>query len=66
MPASELDLLQYCKMIIDAAATMQCGKCSKIFPTLEFYDHIFQDEDCCQKRDSSIMTSQPSQQLEAP
>ena len=60
VPASELDLLQYCKMIIDAANTMQCGKCNKTFATLDFYDHIFQNEDCC-RGDSSILTSQASQ-----
>jgi hypothetical protein len=46
VPASELGLLESCKRIIDAAATMQCGKCGGTFPTLAFYDHIFQDGDC--------------------
>lgn len=57
VPASELDLLNYCKLIIDAAATMQCGKCHKTFATLDFYDHIFQNEECRSHGNSSILTS---------
>lgn len=44
--ASELDLLRSCQAIIDAARSMCCAKCGRVFETIEFYEHIFVHEEC--------------------
>lgn len=46
VPASELDLLQSCQKIIDAALSMKCSQCLRIFPTTDFYDHIIVRREC--------------------
>ena len=43
---SELDLLQSCQKIIDAAQSMKCIQCNKIFQTTDFYDHIVVSKEC--------------------
>jgi hypothetical protein len=46
IPSSELDLLQSCQKIIDAASSMKCIMCEKIFMTTDFYDHIIVQQEC--------------------
>ena len=46
IPASELDLLRSCQKIIDAARSMCCAQCGKVFETIDFYEHIFVREEC--------------------
>ena len=46
IPLSELDLLQSCQKIIDAASSMKCIQCNKIFQTTDFYDHIIVQREC--------------------
>lgn len=46
IPLSELDLLQSCQKIIDAAQSMKCIECHKIFQTTDFYDHIIVQREC--------------------
>ena len=45
-PMSELDLLQSCQGVIDAAQSMKCIVCQKIFQTTDFYDHIIVQREC--------------------
>ena len=46
IPTSELDLLRSCQKIIDAARSMCCAKCGRVFETIDFYEHIFVREEC--------------------
>jgi len=71
VPASELDLLQSCQKIIDAALSMKCIQCQKIFPTTDFYDHIIVRRECIIETEGNLDTSgndnnteQPSQLLQ--
>ena len=53
IPLSEFDLLQSCQKIIDAASSMKCIKCCKIYPTTDFYDHIIVQRECVIESDNS-------------
>jgi hypothetical protein len=39
-------LLYSCQKIIDAASSMKCIKCERIFYTTDFYDHIIVQREC--------------------
>lgn len=68
VPASELDLLQSCQKIIDAALSMKCIQCHKIFRTTDFYDHIIVQRECIIETEGNMDMSdaldQPSQLLQ--
>ena len=58
IPLSEFDLLQSCQKIIDAASSMKCIECEKVFQTTDFYDHIIVQREC-------IIESEPSESQQA-
>ena len=66
VPASELDLLQSCQKIIDAALSMKCSQCLRIFPTTDFYDHIIVRRECIIETEGNLDTSANEQAAEEP
>lgn len=66
VPASELDLLQSCQKIIDAALSMKCIQCMKIFPTTDFYDHIIVRRECIIETEGNLETSDNENDAEEP
>lgn len=61
IPLSEFDLLQSCQKIIDAAFSMKCIQCEKIFQTTDFYDHIIVQQECVIESEQESQSHQPIQ-----